>query len=387
MDSRPIVAPLPHRTRKRVFFTLFAIFVITLPFLLLYAKGYHFDILKPTNIYGTGGLYIAVERTGAEIYIDGELVRETRAFRKAFYAQNIEPGTHRVHVQKEGYHTWVKELPVTAHLVTEAESFTLPIVPTVRVIAPWQTATGTMVVRTELLATTTSNPTMATTSRATSTLLQNTEYLNLIEYFATSAPTSSPVSTTVRDRVTEILTSESTTATDTAPTTTVETTGVRLYESDGEVYARWIGPFEQMPYYYCAEDFPRYSTTTDDEAAIKPEVSQLALAQSKSIEQSEVDDGVALIHPVQSVPKDTTCDPVIKMDRRWQTVTSFEFFPGSSDLVLMTLEDGVYVVEIDDRAWQNMQPLLLGSNLRTHVENGGIYVYDGTLIYQVILSP
>jgi protein associated with RNAse G/E len=45
----------------------------------------------------------------------------------------------------------------------------------------------------------------------------------------------------------------------------------------------------------------------------------------------------------------------------------------------------VYVVEIDDRSWQNVQPLLQGEGLSFYIENGNIYVYDGKLIYQVII--
>jgi hypothetical protein len=52
----------------------------------------------------------------------------------------------------------------------------------------------------------------------------------------------------------------------------------------------------------------------------------------------------------------------------------------------MSLDFGIYVVEVDDRAWQNSQPLLLGRELNMRVENGQIYVYDGSLIYQVILE-
>ncbi len=52
----------------------------------------------------------------------------------------------------------------------------------------------------------------------------------------------------------------------------------------------------------------------------------------------------------------------------------------------MVLEDGIYVVEIDDRSWQNVQPLMLGNNLSMYIENGNIFVYDGVLIYQIIFD-
>ena len=141
MESHIEVQPLPHKTRKRTFLFLVLVFITSLPFLYLYATGYRFDFQKPTNLISTGGIYVAAERAGAEIFIDGELVRETRTFRKAFYAQNLDAGTHRISVQKEGYPTCVKELPVTWRLVTEAEAFNIPLVPRSRCIMWWQPAT------------------------------------------------------------------------------------------------------------------------------------------------------------------------------------------------------------------------------------------------------
>jgi hypothetical protein len=384
MDDRPNVPPLSRRTRSSVFLILVFIFLVSLPFLYLYATGYRFDLFEPTNIYSTGGLYIAVERAGAEIYIDGELVRETRAFRRAFYAQNIEPGTHRVHVQKEGYHTWVKELPVTAHRVTEAESFNLPLIPHVRVIAPWQTATGTMILRSQDILASTTNPYLISTSTATSSALQNTEYLALISHFTTITPTTSPQAKG------DILSTEETPNGSTSSegvlsgTTTKERSGVRLYEEGEEVYARWTGSFEQMPYYYCAPDFPRYSSTTA--AEVVTETSRKTFIVSTQEEATVIESTEALIHPVESIPEDSVCNPVIRLDRQGQEVTAFDFFPGSTDLVILARADGMYVVEIDDRAWQNAQPLILGEELIFHIENNGIYVYDGTLIYQVIFE-
>ena len=52
----------------------------------------------------------------------------------------------------------------------------------------------------------------------------------------------------------------------------------------------------------------------------------------------------------------------------------------------MGSESGIYVVEIDDRAWQNRQPLITGEDLEVRVYNGAIYVFDGYYIYQIQIS-
>lgn len=383
------VQPLSYSHRRRTFALLFTLFIVSLPFLYLYATGYRFDLRSVGNIVSTGGIYVAAERAGAEIYIDGELVRETRVFRRAFYAQSLDPGTHRIHVQKEGHHTWVKELPVSPHLVTEAQAFNMPVVPEVRIITKWQTGTGSAVVRTPLIVASTTNEFVATTTSATSTFIQNAEYDALFALFASSAPTSTPSTVrAVAHRIESILENSTTTiasTTDEIATTTKEVGNVRLYASGEDVYAEWIGAFEQMPYYYCAEEFPPYGTST-------PTTTDLMLPRNTAL-VVDTEEGTVIdpseegfMHPVQTVSPDTHCEPSIRIDRKKQTVHYFDFFPGSTDLVVLGLDDGIYVIEIDDRSWQNVQPLVMGNTLAFRIINGSVYLYDGAVLYQVSLD-
>jgi hypothetical protein len=380
MENDPVVQPLSVQHRKRTFWALLIIFIVLLPFLFLYATGYRFEFGEEANLISTGGIYIAVERTGAEIYIDDELVRETRTFRRAFYAQSLSPGTHRVHVQKLDHHTWVKELPVYPHLVTEAQAFNLPLIPRVRIISPWQSATGTPIVSAFTLRASTTNNFIATSTKRTTTFTRNTEYESLLRLFSTTTATSSEslVNARITDQI-DLRIPRATLATSSpeVATTTKEWQGVLLYEDKEDVYARWVGSRESMPYYYCAEDFPAYvpqSTTTPREGLVPKD------------QEALTGETVELIHPVQTIPEDVVCEPVIKIDRRSQSVKSFDFFNGSTDFVVLVLEDGIYVVEVDSRAWQNVQPVLMGEQLDMRVENGLIYVYDDELIYQVILE-
>lgn len=374
MDEASLVEPLPLRHRQRTFWALLVLFVCAIPFIYLYATGYRFEFGERANIVSTGGMYIAAERTGAEIYIDNELVRETRVFRRAFYAQSLEPGTHRVHVQKDDHHTWVKELPVLPHLVTEAQAFNLPLAPQVRVISKWQSATGSAVVYGPLLNASTTNAILRATTTATSTFTRNVEYTSLMELFATTTATTSKETPASGIFGTAPATTTATTSSGRAPTTTKESRGVRLFEDDGSVFVAWVGSRESMPYYYCAEEFPPYSTSTSLAPLVTGEGEELTANTAE------------LLHPVQSVSEGEECDPVIELDRMEQSVRDFDFLPGSTDFIILALEDGAYVVEADDRAWQNIQPLLLGEELRVRVENGQVYVYDGELIYHVILE-
>jgi hypothetical protein len=358
----PQVQPLSHRHRNVFFYLLMGVFIAALPFLFLYASGYRF-YLGDGSLVSTGGLYIAAERTGAEIYINDQLVRETRVFRRAFYAQGLAANTYRVHVQKENHHTWIKELPIYPHLVTEAQAFNLPITPTVRVISERQTPAGVaMLTFTPLVLeqANAQNQLLIESRALVSTMPLNLEYREVMKYFTTAATST---------------VSSSNPAVTSAATTTKEVRGVSLYEEDGAIFARYIGPKNSMPYYYCAEEFDPYVASSTAEVEGRRSLANVAKAQEPFDSESALQ--------VQTVSTDTACEPVITMDTGGEEISYFDFFPGSTDLVIMAGQSGVYVVEIDDRAWQNRQMLLGGENLAVRVVESNIYVYDGDVIYQI----
>lgn len=358
----PKVQPLSYRHRFLFFYLLLGIFVASLPFLFLYANGYRVGWGEEDAFVSTGGIYVAAERSGVAIYIDDELVRETRIFRRAFYAQGLEAGTHKVHLQKIGHHDWTKELPVYAHLVTEAQAFNLPLVPNVRLVTQYQTQAGVSV----LTATSTVLYSASTTSQYlllpradTTTLEKNEEFTERLSLF--TPPKS------VRN------------ATTTA-TTTKEWRGVQLSEDkDGNVFASFVGSREQMPYYYCAEPFPRYVATTT--SAKESTIHLAAVVGSDSSERA----GGELALPLKVISEEQACDPVIQIDSG-EPIEYFDFFPDSIDLLVIGTKSGAYVVEIDNRAWQNRQPLLLGNGIKVRVVNGSIYAYDGKVIYQILIN-
>ena len=49
---------------------------------------------------------------------------------------------------------------------------------------------------------------------------------------------------------------------------------------------------------------------------------------------------------------------------------SFDFFPGREDLIILGLESGIYVTEVDNRGGQNVQKIIEGLNIDFKVMNG-----------------
>ena len=381
----PIVRPLPRMRRRIVFLSLVLFFFCSVPIFVFYAIGYRYNFFDPqqSSIVATGGLYLSVGVTDGEVFLNEEPVRDLRVFRNAMYIQNLNPGMHRLHVQTPGLHTWVKELPVFPFIVTEAEAFALPLTPQVRPITEFKTSTGTAVmVSTSTIdslfaGVSTTVAIIATTSKATSTLVHNVEYDYIIGLFATSTTASTTLLGRVASEVSDAFTFAPKTpvasSTTQVATTTVIQDDLKLYQLGDDVYVNYIGSSQNIPYYFC--------------------VPEASLASTSELYGVQVMQGVALILATssseiisESVNRNRICRSTIRIDRQWQSVVSFSFYPSATDLIVLHRSDGVFVTEIDDRSWQNTQALYPHPVDELVIDAGRLYAKRGTLILELITT-
>ncbi len=383
---QPVVKPLPRWQRTLIFVVLLLAFLLSLPVFVFYATGYRYDFFgdSPT-ITVTGGLYISVEADEGVIYIDEEEVDNARIFRKAAYIQGLEPGLHRVHVQADGLHTWVKNLAVYPQIVTEAEVFNLPIQPQVRPITRLITENDEPVMHitsgttTPLLPYTkasTSIPILVPNNVTTSTYEINSEFVLLEELFAEKSSTTLALREQEEKREKEkkrfafaTTTPSVKTEDEILATTTVIRDDMKLYQDGDDVFAVALGTGRDVPDYFCSK---QTSTTSNS-----------SLNEVTEISEEEVIKNIltAFTDPTSSIHG---CRKNIRIDRKWQEVQDFDFYPNDTNLVLMHLEDGVYVVEIDDRSWQNAQLLYPGTDLIMLIHSGAIFIKDGDLIVEAL---
>jgi hypothetical protein len=374
---QPFVKPLSLWRRKLVFGTLLLAFLISLPAFIFYAAGYRYNFSTTNQIFTvTGSFYLAAEAPESVIYIDDVEIQNARTFRNAFYIQGLEPGIHRVHVQAPGLYTWVKELTISPHIVTQVESFNLPLQPQVRLVAEYTTAEGKAVV----FGRATSSPVLSgiasttvwqfSTSTATSTYRSNQEFALLADLFAEKASTTAYLEK-IRSTAAKSPFGFSTSSVEELPvgeqaTTTIIRDSIKLYQVGDEVFAYATSTtLRQAPHYFCR-----------DESLIEEEIINAELVAST----------YETIKPADSVelPSEPSCRSEIRIDRKGMKVIGFAFHPTNTNLVLMHLEDGIYVVEIDDRAWQNTQVLYPGKALEFIIYRGGTFIKEGELIFEVL---
>lgn len=376
MPDKPQIETLSLKHRNRLFFLLLVVFLIALPAMIFYMTGYRLDLAsEDKTIVTTGGIYITVDNPDMDVYLDGEQVERLRFFRNAYYIQNVTAGLHTVVVQRPDLTTWVKVLPVDPYIVIEAAALNMPVVPHIRPITEYVTATGTPVyfgvaTSTDLFGeATTTVPVLMIPEKRALGYVQNKEYVFVKSLFGTTSTTSRSVFSPIAKEI-ERFRFSTTTPTGAASTTeqVIERGNIRLVEKENDLYAVWVGDSKNIPYYFCVIEGTASSTAMRYGQHVANAIEKLSSSTTTPL----------------MVVGDRLCRPEIKLDRLRQDVYFYDFFPNSSDLVLLQLEDGLYVTEIDDRSWQNVQLLYPGGNFQTVVENGIIYVRDGNHYFEVI---
>ena len=374
MENEPQIKLLPYKRRRSFFFVLLFIFIIALPTFIFYTSGYRLNFGdEKTTIVTTGGIYITNDNLEVDVYLDDERVEKPRLFRSAYYIQNIENGLHRVVVQRPGLHTWVKVLPVDSYIVTEAAAFNMPELPHIRPIARYtnQAGQGVYVVKgsttTPLFTKGTTTGDFIVTNKVTpATLKESSEYTYVVNLFATSTATSSSLFGRLEQELDKL--SLATTSGTTTPLVYVEQGNMRLVEKGPELYAMWIGSGQSTPHYFCT---PQLATSTVElrlgvHVALQMEEQRLSTTTPLHTEGARI------------------CRTTIRIDRKWQDIKYYEFFPRSTDLVVLQLQDGLYVTEVDDRSWQNTQMIYPGDNFETVVTDTNIYIKEDGKYFELM---
>lgn len=112
------------KTRLIVLVMLVVIFFVIAPSLVLYSLGYRIDF-ENGKVTTTGGIYVRVQPPPAIITVDNRASETTGLFSNSVFVQNLLPGQHAVLIEKDGYYTYQKNLPVIEKEVTKLENVIL----------------------------------------------------------------------------------------------------------------------------------------------------------------------------------------------------------------------------------------------------------------------
>ena len=100
------------------------LFLLIAPLVLFYSQGYRFDF-DEKKFVGTGGLYIKVSNTSAEIYLNGKFIKKTGFLSNIALIKNLLPKKHDIEIRKIDFWSWKKSLSIEEQKVTKIENVLL----------------------------------------------------------------------------------------------------------------------------------------------------------------------------------------------------------------------------------------------------------------------
>jgi len=114
------------KKRNRLILLIFCaiLFFLIAPLVLFYSQGYRFDF-DEKKFVGTGGLYIQISNTSAEIYLNGKFIRKTGFLANTALIRNLLPKKHDIEIRKIDFWSWKKTLSIEEKKVTKAENILL----------------------------------------------------------------------------------------------------------------------------------------------------------------------------------------------------------------------------------------------------------------------
>lgn len=95
-------------------------FLVAAPILILYTAGYRYS-WKKQEISKAGSLVLETEPRGADVYLNNAKLESTTPIRLT----EVFPNDYKILIEKDGYYSWQKTLPVTAQNTTFAEDIIL----------------------------------------------------------------------------------------------------------------------------------------------------------------------------------------------------------------------------------------------------------------------
>ncbi|MFW6282679.1 MAG: hypothetical protein ACOC1P_01320 [Minisyncoccales bacterium] len=115
---------MSSKTRITIFIVCFLTFVIGAPLIILYSRGYRFDI-QNKEITKTGGLFIKAKPNKVDVYLDKKPEKKTDLFFGSSFIKNLIPRKYSIKLEKENYHSWQKKLKIKEQTVTEINNISL----------------------------------------------------------------------------------------------------------------------------------------------------------------------------------------------------------------------------------------------------------------------
>lgn len=103
---------MSKRVRWLLFVAAVILFVVASYIIVVYALGYEYDFVA--HVFVQTGSFRVIANTNADVYVNGLLTGQTSFLGTSYSRGRLLPRTYTVSLQKNGYHTWQKSIPIFA---------------------------------------------------------------------------------------------------------------------------------------------------------------------------------------------------------------------------------------------------------------------------------
>ncbi len=327
------------KTRRKLFWLSVLIFLIIAPPIALYSSGWR--LTSDFKIKMTGGIFVAVPESGASVFLNGKLIKNTNFLQSGVFVQNLTPDSYSVMISKDGYWPWAKNLAVAESEVAEAKAFMLP-----------QNITGEVLLKGqfESIYSSDQNPLLLLEEKKGSSYTLNF-YLPESNEFLTPANSASK----------KLLSNGS----------KLKTAAFRPNEADVFFDAKTLAlSFDFTKRTVLAKNSP---VKLDETADSLPHKTSLDYRQKAKIWYDDKNVRVNWI----SLPVPyflSSAEEIVYQTKH--SIRHASFFPKRSDVALVAVENGVFAFDLDNRGAKNFQPVYKGKSPLFAVLNNTIYILD-----------
>lgn len=334
------------KTRRKLFWLSVLVFLIISPPVLLYTTGWR--LTSEFKIKRIGGLFVAVPESGAGVFLNGKLVKNSNFLQSGVFIQNLTPGVYSVMVSKDGFWPWTKKLMVAESAVAEAKALMIP-----------QNLTGEILLKGQFESIYSSNqnsPILLEEKKANGYAM--TFYLPQDNEFLTPLNSSSK----------KLLSNEQK-----LKTMSWKENGADVFFEDKTISLNF--------------DFSKRSVLAnksqlkpDSEPALLPH--QAGADFRKKAEMTYDDKKITVKWFSLPLPYFLSSEEEIIFQTK-SVIRHASFFPKRSDLALVAVENGVFALELDGRSARNFQPIYKGKEPTFAVLNDEIFVLDKGVLAKI----
>lgn len=111
---------MSKRARLLVNILAWLAFLMVAPFLISYSMGHRFTPTSP-NPVSVGTFLIRTNPNNANVFLNGKIIGN----KTPTSIQNLLPDTYNLRIEKEGYRSWKKNLPIIGTMITDARDIRL----------------------------------------------------------------------------------------------------------------------------------------------------------------------------------------------------------------------------------------------------------------------